>query len=230
MRKVFGFFLVAVAITLASCGNKTKGGGVNDSDTVAIKDTAVSVLAPKTQQLITALTANLSDELKSKDIKKVTSSLANLQVIYKNLVESGKLDEAKKYGSAVQTFIVKNADAIKNVATGNTTISSLIEGIKNLPTSAAATAEDAKNAVKKDAIALASPAIVQGATTVENVKAAAAAVENAPQAAKEAAANKVNSEITNAQNKAGQTIDKTASKANDAVNSAKDKINKSLGL
>lgn len=63
---------------------------------------------------------------------------------------------------------------------------SLVNGIINLPTSAAATAEDAKAAITSDVVKLASPAIAKGETVVETAKAAAKMVKNAPEAVKNA--------------------------------------------
>lgn len=58
------------------------------------------------------------------------------------------------------------------IASGNSTVESLVNGIINLPTSAAATAEDAKAAITSDVVKLASPAITKGETVVETAKAA----------------------------------------------------------
>ena len=102
--------------------------------------------------------------------------------------------------------------------------------MENLPTSATATAEEAKAAVISDIIKLASPAIVKGTTAVEDAQAAAEAVKNAPDEAKAAIENKANEEAAKAKQKANEAVDKAASKANDAVNNAKNKIVKDLGL
>lgn len=245
MKKIFVMIIAVAAMVLASCGNKTNAGAANDSDSVAMGDSALTVLTPETQKTIDALTGELSKDVESKDNQKVISSLANLQAIYKNLVESGKLEEAKGYGTAIKQFVSEHADAIKQAAAGNTTIASLIEGIKNLPTTAETTADQAKAAVVSDVTKLASPAIAKGATAVADAQAAAEAVKNAPAAVKNAAENaantavsnaenaakdKANSEMSKAKDKANDAINKAANKASDAVNAAKEKAVKGLGL
>lgn len=171
-------------------------------------------------------------------------------------MEQGKLEEAKNYGNAIKNFVNENTASLKQVANGNTTITNLVEGIKNLPTSAETTAEQAKAAVVGDVVNLASPTIAKGATAVESAKAAAEAVKNAPATVKAAAENaaskavsdaeskakeKINSDIqkTNeksaakvneAKSKATQKVNEAKSKANEAVNNAANKALKGLGL
>ncbi|MCI6617907.1 MAG: hypothetical protein MSD82_03535 [Prevotella sp.] len=230
MRKFLLMFVAATALVLASCGNKTNAGAAKEADSAAVDSGTAAALAPELQGTFDALTNQLTSDVESKNPSKIVASLANLQVIFKNLVESGKLEEAKSYGNAIKQFVSDHADAIKSAAAGNATIASLIEGVQNLPTSAEATAEDAKAAVVSDVTKLASPAVAKGATTIENAKAAVDAVKDAPDAAKAAVETKANEQAAKAKQKAGEAVDKAASKANDAVNSAKDKLGKGLGL
>lgn len=230
MRKFLLMFVAVTALMLASCGNKTNAGAAKEADSAAVDTGTAAALAPETQKTFDALTNQLTSDIESKNPSKIVTSLANLQVIFKNLVESGKLEEAKSYGNAIKQFVSEHADAIKSAAAGNATIASLIESVENLPTSAAATAEEAKAAVISDVIKLASPAIVKGTTAVEDAQAAAEAVKNAPDEAKAAIENKANEEASKAKQKANEAVDKAASKANDAVNNAKNKIVKDLGL
>ena len=236
MKKVF-LFAAAIALTLASCSNKTQNGAA-EADSTATKNVATAddennpELTEEAQATIENMSAELQKAIDTKDSKAAISTLANLQTIYKNLVAQGKLDEAKAYGSAIKNLINKNADALKNVASGNTTIASLVDGIKNLPTSAETTAEQAKAAIGENITSLASPAIAKGATAVTTAKEAAEAIKNAPAAVKNAAENAANQAVSNAksaaENKVNSEINKANQKATDAVNQEKEKANKAV--
>lgn len=251
MKKITLLVAFVAAVAFTSCDNKKAGtAGVNDSVTVVEGDSAAvaaatSALGAEAQATVSNLTGELTKNLDAKDSKGIIASLANLATIYKNLVESGKLEEAKGYGNAVKAFITQNAEKIKAFTGGNATIAKLVDGIQKLPTDAATTAEQAKNAVLGDITKLASPSIAKGATAIATAEAAAEAVKNAPAAVKDAAnaaANaavekaktavqeKANAEVDKAKEKANAEVDKAAKKANDAVNAAKDKALKGLGL
>ena len=232
MKKLF-IFAAALALTFASCGNKQQSNAANaDSTTVTAADTVIQ-LSAESQSTVSNLTAELQKALDSKDPKATISTLANLQTIYKNLVEQGKLDDAKAYGSAIKKFVNDNAAAIKNIASGNTTVESLVNGIANLPTSAAATAQQAKAAVQSDVVGLASPVIAKGQTAVADAKAAAEIVKAAPaavkSAAESAAKNTVNNARTAAEQKAAEAVSNADKKGNEAINAEKkkaaDKVN-----
>ncbi|GEM_PF-148759 len=239
MKKIF-FFAAAIALTLASCGNKSQGNTAEaDStgtefveDTTAEASEANAALTEESKATVENLTAELQKAIDNKDSKAAISSLANLQTIYKNLVAQGKLDEAKAYGSAIKSFVNRNAEAIKNVTSGNTTIANLVEGIKNLPTSAETTAEQAKAAIGEDITSLASPVIAKGATAVATAKEAAEAIKNAPAAVKNAAENAANQAVSNAktaaENKVNSEVNKANEKAANAVNKANEKANKAV--
>lgn len=244
MKKILALAIAAVALTLSSCGNKTKTEAPADSTAVEATDSAAA-LSSETKATVDNITAQLLGDLKSGDKTKVISSLANLETIYKNLVDAGKLDEAKSYGSAIKQFISEHSTEIKNVASGNTTIASLVDGIANLPTTAATTAEEAKSAVATDVANLASPAIAKGATAVATAEEAANLVKNAPstvksaaetvaneavEAAKTKAEDKANEAVNKASEKATKSVEKAQKKANDAVNNAANKALKGLGL
>lgn len=257
MKKNILFTVAFVAaMTLASCGGKNNTPATTNDSTETVADTrsdadaaAASVaLAPETQQAMTSLTDAVSTAIEKKDPKAVTTALANVAATYKALVNAGKLDEAKNYGTAVKNFVSKNATALKSLAsdrqsTAATTINSLVSGIEALPTTASTTADEAKAAVTEEVVNLASPYIQKGAAAAiknapQTVKAAAEnaaneAVDNAKAAAKTAvdnevnkAASKVNDASTKAQEKAADEVNKTQKKANDAVNKAL----KGLGL
>lgn len=234
MQKVF-LFATVIALTLASCGNKSQSNAPEaDStavetvdSTAATTEEAATPLTEEAKATVENLTGELQKAITAKDSKATIATLANLQTIYKNLVVQGKLDEAKSYGSAIKTFVSNHADDIKNVAEGNTTVAQLVEGIKNLPTSASTTAEQAKEAIKQDVINLASPTIAKGATAIATAEAAAETVKNLPAsvktAAETAATQAVNNAKTSAENKAKEEVQKVNDKANAAVNNAKAK-------
>ena len=221
-------FAAALALTFSSCGNKTQNTAANaDSAAVVANEEGGAELSADDQTTIDNLTAELQKAIDAKDAKTTISVLANLQTIYKNLAEEGKLEEAKAYGSAIKKFVNDNAETLKTIASGNSTVESLVNGIVNLPTSAAATAEDAKAAITSDVVKLASPAIAKGETVVETAKAAAEMVKNAPEAVKnaaEAAKSAVNNAASTAENAAKTAVDDAAAKANAAAAEGKKKL------
>lgn len=229
MKKVI-ILAAALALTFSSCGNKTQNAAANaDSAAVVANEEGGSELSADDQTTINNLTAELQKAIEAKDAKTTISVLANLQTIYKNLAEEGKLEEAKAYGSAIKKFVNDNAESLKTIASGNSTVESLVNGIINLPTSAAATAEeDAKAAITSDVVKLASPAIAKGETVVETAKAAAEMVKNAPEAVKNAAENAAKSAVNNAastaENAAKTAVDDAAAKANAAAAEGKKKL------
>ena len=227
MKKLF-LFAAVLALTCASCGNKSQNNAAG-ADTAVVSDGAMAEeqdlsISPEAQATADNLTAELQKAVESKDPKAAISSLANLQTIYKNLVEQGKLDEAKAYGSAIKKFVDDNAEQIKELASGNATIESLVNGIANLPTSAAATAEQAKAAIKSDVVDLASPAIAKGQTAVADAKAAAEIVKNAPAAVKAAAEGAVKQAAADAKAKAQEGVADIEKKGNEAVEKGKQKL------
>lgn len=233
MKKAI-IFAAALALTFSSCGNKTQNTSANaDSAAVVANEEGGAELSADDQTTIDNLTAELQKAIDAKDAKTTISVLANLQTIYKNLAEEGKLEEAKAYGSAIKKLVNDNAESLKTIASGNSTVESLVNGIINLPTSAAATAEDAKAedakaAITSDVVKLASPAIAKGETVVETAKAAAEMVKNAPEAVKNAAENAAMSAVNNAastaENAAKTAVDNAANKANAAAAEGKKKL------
>ena len=76
-------------------------------------------LSADNKTTIDNLTAELQKAIDTKDAKTTISILANLQTIYKNLAEKGKLEEAKAYGSAIKKFVNDNAEALKGLGLHN---------------------------------------------------------------------------------------------------------------
>ena len=224
MKKAI-IFAAALALTFSSCGNKTQNTAANaDSAAAVANEEGGAELSADDQTTIDNLTAELQKAIDAKDAKTTISVLANLQTIYKNLAEEGKLEEAKAYGSAIKKLVNDNAESLKTIASGNSTVESLVNGIINLPTSAAATAEDAKAAITSDVVKLASPAIAKGETVVETAKAAAEMVKNAPESVKNAAKSAVNNAASTAENAAKTAVDDAANKANAAAAEGKKKL------
>lgn len=226
MKKVFVVLFAASALVLGSCsGNKAEKAAANDSDSVA------TAVAPEVQAAADSLTGALTKSLDAKDAKTVTTTLATLQAKYAELAKDGKLEEAKSYALQIQKFINEHAESIKSFAAGNTTISQLVDGIKNLPTSAETTAEQAAAAVKADAQTIANGAKDAAVSTATGAaEAAKAAAEKKVNDAVTNAQTKAANEVTKAQNKANEAVNKANQKANDAVNKATSKALKGLGL
>lgn len=191
--------VAAIALLSVSCGNKT-ATSANATDSTAVDTTVVA-------EGVDAVAGELETALTGKDAQSVQSTLEKIKAEYERLVSEGKLDEAKAYASKLQEFINTHAEEITALTSGNTTVTSLVNTVKNLPTSAEATAEEAVAAVKSD---------------VKN--AANTAVENA----KQGVADKVNDAKTAAETKATEAVNKTAEKANKAVENANKKASDAI--
>lgn len=201
MKKIVLFACVAFA--LASCGNKA----ASTEAEVQEDSVVVNLVLPADAEEVTSA-------LETKDPAKIEAALTKAKDVYAKLVEEGKVEEAKKYALKVQEFIANNSESIKSAA-NNATVASLVDGIKNLPTSAEATAADAVAAVKADA-----------KTVGDAAKGAAeAAATNAANSAKAAADAKVNEAKSAAESKVNEAQQKAAGKVNEAA----DKANKALG-
>lgn len=205
MKKILVFACAAV-FALASCGNKTAAPAQEEGDSVVVESVV--------NDAVESAVADVNAAVESGDVTKIQTVLATLQTTYAELVKSGKLEEAKTYASKIQEFVNTHSEEIKKVAEGNTTIVSLIDGIKNLPTSAEATAEEAAAAVQADAQAL-----VDGAKT-----AAKEAVEAKVDEAKNAAVQKATEAAAPVVEKANE-----AKAAADAAKNAADAAKKLLG-
>ena len=247
MKKVFFIALAAAAITLCSCNGGNKPSQANGNDSTATTTDSTSAAAPEmnqeTKTTFDNLTAQLASSLKAKDSKAVISSLANLETIYKNLVDKGNVEEATKYASAIQQFVNEHSEELKTYTSGNASIAQLVNGIASLPTTAGTTAEEAKKAVSTDVVNLASKAIASGSTTVATAEEAANLIKNAPEAVKSAAnaaaqntaanaekavADKANEAASNAKKKASDKVNEETTKAADKVNSEANKALKKV--
>lgn len=239
MKRLLFAPVLIMTIIVTSCGNKSTKKVDNSVtvDTAIVVDTAA--ISQETKSVINAQTTTAQNALETNDSKGVTESLANFVATYKTFLNADRLNEAKLYAQSIRSFINDHKDTLEKLANNNPTISKLITAINNLPTSASATIDDAKNAVKDEVINLASPYIQKGAQEAANAETALNALKNAPvaeqeqlkqsakqtiQDAKKAAENQINQEVDKAKEKANQKMDEASKK----INETKEKINKDI--
>ena len=213
MKKSHFLTIAFAALAMVSCGNKTDNTNNTEDSTTVEDSTIVSGVSQELQPTVEALISNFNQNVEKNDANALATTLANMQVVYKNLVDEGKLEEAKTYGQAIQKYVSDHASELQAMAEGNNNIPSLVEGVKNLPVSAEATIEEAKQAVISTVVSKASPEIAKGATILNNAQQAAEAVKNA---AETAAENTVNSAIDNAKAKVQAKADNAKAKADNA--------------
>lgn len=220
MKKSHFLTIAFAALAMVSCGNKTDNANNTEDSTTVEDSTFVSGVSQELQPTVEALISNFNQNVEKNDANALATTLADMQVVYKNLVDEGKLEEAKTYGQAIQKYVSDHASELQAMAEGNNNIPSLVEGVKNLPVSAEATIEEAKQAVISTAVSKASPEIAKGATILNNAQQAAEAVKNAPEAIKNAAEtaaeNTVNNAIDNAKAKVQAKADNAKAKADNA--------------
>lgn len=248
MKKTFIGVIAILALTLTSCGSKSNPN-TPSNDSTAVADSATSEqvdtakLSPASKSTLNLLVSQATKAVQTKDPKQITTALADLEATYKALVNAGKLDEAKIYGTAIKNYIKQQSESIKAAASGNESIISLINSIENLPTTASTTAEEAKKAVTEDVVNLASPYIQKGAAAATTAEAAAqvlqsmpakakTAIEAAPATAKSAIENTAkqtaNAAKASAEAKVNAEANKAATKANDAVKDAQKKTSEKV--
>lgn len=196
MKKLLIVAIAFVGLTFASCGEKNKSGEAVDSTEVA---------ADSASEAVPAELSALSEQLEAKDASAVEKTLETVKATYDKLVAEGKVEEAAAYASKVKAFVDEHADAIKEAANGNVTVSGIVDAVKNLPTSADAAVAGAESAVKADA--------AQAKSQAED--AANAVVEGAKEAAKE--------KVEDTKKQAADAVDKK-------VNEGVDKALKGVGL
>ena len=220
MKKSHFLTIAFAALAMVGCGNKTDNAN-NTEDSATVEDsTIVSGVPQELQPTVEALISTFNQNVEKNDANALATTLANMQVVYKNLVDEGKLEEAKAYGQAIQKYVSEHVNELQAMAEGNNNIPSLVEGVKNLPVSAEATKEEAKQAVISTVVSKASPEIAKGATILNNAQQAAEAVKNAPEAIKDAAEtaaeNTVNSAIDNTKSKVQAKAENAKAKADNA--------------
>ena len=199
MKKLF--IMVCAAAALTACGGK-QAPSASDvvADTVenTAADTTAAAQADADRAAASAaatVTSALEKNLSSADAKSLKQTVADAKETYDKLVKEGKIEEAAAYASKIKEYVNQNADAIKKVASGDVTVTELINGFVNLPSSVKQSAADAKSAVSADA----NQAKAGAKATEAAAKAAAAAkVEEGKQKVRDAANKKVNDVLNKA--------------------------------
>lgn len=162
MKKSHFLTIAFAALAMVSCGNKNdNANNTEDSTTVEEDSTIVSCVSQELQSTLEALISTFNQNVEKNDANALATTLADMQVVYKNLVDEGKLEEAKTYGQAIQKYVSEHASELQAMAEGNNNIPSLVEGVKNLPVSAETTIEEAKQAVISTVVSKASPEIAK---------------------------------------------------------------------
>lgn len=211
MKKIM-FFAAIAALTMASCGNKTAQSD-ELGDTVAV-NLQVPAVADSLKKVI-------AEQIKEKEADMIQVSLAKIQMKYAELVKEGKLEDAKVYAEALQSYVKENAEAIKAATGGNAIVSQLISDINNLPTADGTTMEQALSAVNADAQTIAEQAAAAAGISAEDV--ANAAVETGKAAADaqvQAAKAKVEEKKAEAKAQVNAKVEEAKTKAAEATNKA----------
>jgi len=202
MKKLLTLAIVALTMLATGCNNKSAQSESNQnvSDSVAIDETAV--------------VDKLAGLIENKDAEGLKATIEEITKKYGELVNSGKLEEAKSYVSQVKDFIKTHSEELENVVSGNETLSGLISTVKNLPSDAKTTAEEAAAAVKENAENAAKSAVDEAKAEAESK------VDEAKAKAQEKAAKAIN----DTKEKAQQAVDDANKKAAESINKAADKL------
>lgn len=211
MKKVFLMAMAVITFIFVGCGDKKTSPNDNQADTTIVMDESADATAD-------SLTSELDTQLAQNNTDAIQATLTSLQNKYAELVASGKLDTAKAYAAKIQQFLNDNAEKIKAAAANNPSITALVSGIQNFPTTAEATAEQAEEAVKNNAKEMMKKAEHETNQAIDKAKREASK-----------ATDKANAQMNEAKDKAGKALDKSAEEANKKVNQARGKIRKGLG-
>lgn len=209
----------ALMLTLASCGNKTAEApeAVDSTLTEIVED---AVTSPEAAAVVDAL----ADAQNAEDVKGVMSQA---KAKYQELVESGKLDQAKEYIKSVQEYIKENAESIKEKVGNDPKVSQLIDAIKVLPTDADISAETALAAIKA-----ASSGKAEDVLNAMKTAAANGDIEKLAEKAKEADPEKVKEAMDKAKSALDNAPDDVKKKAEEvkeaAKSAAKDKASEAV--
>lgn len=214
MKKLF--IMVCAAAALTACGGKQAPSA---SDVVAdtVENTAADTTAAAATEAggaaasaAASVTSALEKNLSSADAKSLKQTVADAKETYDKLVKEGKTEEAAAYASKIKEYVNQNADAIKKVASGDVTVTELINGFVNLPSSVKQSAADAKNAVNADANQAKAGAKAAAAAAKSKVESDVKATEAAAKAAAAAKVEEGKQKVRDAANK----------KVNDVLNKA----------
>lgn len=128
MRKVILSIMAVAAISFSSCGNKTENGADVDSTANEVEAVADSVETAEAE--VENVISDLAAGLESSDKAAVETKVAEAQGKIAQLIEEGKLDQAKAYAEKIQNFIKENKDKLN--ATGSTLVSSFVSSAEKL--------------------------------------------------------------------------------------------------
>lgn len=217
MKKIIlAAFAVVAMLSVASCGNK------NNATTTENDSTATEITA--TEGVDEAI-ATLDEKLNAGDAQAFQTAAAEVQKHYAQLISEGKLEEAKAYAEKMKKYFEEHSDAIKTIASGNTTINDVVNYVTNLPSDAATTAEEAAAYLKNVPTSVANAAV----SDVKNAAADAekAVTETATEAvnnAKNKANDAANAAVEGTKNAVNEKVDAAAKKGTDALNNAANKL------
>ena len=203
--------MAVVAMTFASCGNKTEKPVEEVIDSVA-------VLTEEANAAAEDAISQLSATLESKDASALQTALEAIKAKVAEFIAINP-GIAKEYISKVQNFLKENADAVKAVVGTNATISGLVDGIAALPTESVEALTGATDALK--ALGIDASNFVKDAAS-DAVDAAADAVEGAKDAAADA--------VEGAKDAASNAVEGAKDAAGKAVDNAADATKKALGI
>lgn len=240
MRKVILSIMAVAAISFSSCGNKTENGADVDSTANEVEAVADSVETAEAE--VENVISDLAAGLESSDKATVETKVAEAQGKIAQLIEEGKLDQAKAYAEKIQNFIKENKDKLN--ATGSSLVSSFVSSaekldLNNLEASAkdwASTVKavagdagskavsDVEGAAKDAAQAVAGEAGQKVQDAVNKVEDAKAKVDAA-----KAKAEEVKQKIDNAPEAVKKAAEDAKNKAKeDLKNKANEEVNKGL--
>ena len=211
MKKFFMMAMAVVAMTFASCGNKTEKPVEEVIDSVA-------VLTEEANAAAEDAISQLSTTLESKDASALQTALEAIKAKVAEFIAINP-GIAKEYISKVQNFLKENAEAVKAVVGTNATISGLVDGIAALPTESVEALTGATDALK--ALGIDASNFVKDAAS-DAVDAAADAVEGAKDAAADA--------VEGAKDAASNAVEGAKDAAGKAVDNAADATKKALGI
>lgn len=113
MKKSHFLTIAFAALAMVSCGNKNdNANNTEDSTTIEEDSTIVSGVSQELQPTLEALISNFNQNVDKNDANALATTLADMQVVYKNLVDEGKLEEAKTYGQAIQKYVSEHANEL----------------------------------------------------------------------------------------------------------------------
>ena len=223
MKKLFLLATVVVAMTFASCGNKTQPSANAEADSTEMSTDSTKVVAADIPEDVKALTSQLAEKLDANDASGIAATIEGAKAKAVEMAKNNP-EKAKEYLTKLQVWLKSNAEGLKKVVAnaGNSTISNALNSAVT-------------------AVSAASPdALLSGLTNAaENVKdAGEAALNNAKEGrengaekaedAKEAVKSAQAKVQKNAQEKINEAKDEATKKLNDASNKAGKKANKAI--